>query len=291
LKEKKFDLKSGLEQLVRRIADERGNADLSSVVRLSGEVPSFVRSEPVDWQRCLREIEKLVRACPDRVDLHIAKRSERPGKESLHFTIRSKGLEQQGDIPTIVLQAPGYGSGRSCDVTGRNGGIMRPIFAETGEPARESDAVYGKRFTNAEMHNDMNSKPRVLLAEDNPPNRFVAQTYLEKNGYSVLCAENGDEVLELLEKKDVDIVLMDIQMPIMDGVEATRRIRQGIQGIDQTIPIIALTAYAMRGDRERFLNDGMDEYMSKPVNFSKLFEMIDRLVKERGRSTCQEGKH
>jgi CheY-like chemotaxis protein len=119
---------------------------------------------------------------------------------------------------------------------------------------------------------------RVLLAEDNSTNRFVAKTFLEKKGYTVHCANNGTEALELFGKREFDIILMDIMMPVMDGMEATRRIRSGHAGRNASIPIIALTACAMKGDRERFLRHGMDEYMSKPVDFRSLFDVIERLA-------------
>jgi CheY-like chemotaxis protein len=119
---------------------------------------------------------------------------------------------------------------------------------------------------------------RVLLAEDNSTNRFVAKTFLEKKGYTVHCANNGTEALELFGKREFDIILMDIMMPVMDGMEATRRIRSGRAGRNMSIPIIALTACAMKGDRERFLRHGMDEYMSKPVDFRSLFDVIERLA-------------
>jgi CheY-like chemotaxis protein len=123
---------------------------------------------------------------------------------------------------------------------------------------------------------------RVLVAEDNPPNRFVAKTFLMKHGFHVLCAENGVEALEILQREEVDIILMDIQMPGMDGVEAIRMIRAGRSGADPNIPIIALTAYAMKGDRERFLEIGADEYASKPVDFKSLFRTIEAMAGVKG---------
>jgi CheY-like chemotaxis protein len=291
LKLREFDVKTGLEQLVRRIADERGDAEPASVVRLSGELPVFVRSEPIEWQRCLRTIERWVRACPERVELHIDKRSEETGKECLHLTIRSKSLEMRGDVRTMVFRVLENGSGTSCCGAEKRGGDMGLFIGETSKSVQDCDPERGELIDDGRVYPDNDRKLQVLLAEDNPPNRFVAQTYLEKNGYGVLCAENGEEVLELLQIKDIDIVLMDIQMPVMDGLEATRRIRKGLPGVDQTIPIVALTAYAMKGDRERFLRNGMDEYMSKPVDFLQLFHVIDRLVRNRERAGFQEENH
>jgi CheY-like chemotaxis protein len=150
--------------------------------------------------------------------------------------------------------------------------------ALSGGPAREKAAGVGFAL----LESCRTCEPiRVLLAEDNPPNRFVAKTFLAKRGFHVLCAEDGAEALDILDTEEVDIVLMDIQMPVMDGVEVIRTIRGGRSGADPSVPIIALTAYAMKGDRERFLKIGADEYASKPVDFKALFMTIEHLVKVR----------
>ena len=91
-------------------------------------------------------------------------------------------------------------------------------------------------------------------------------------------AQNGQEALDLRENEDFDLILMDVQMPVMDGLEATRRIREtGPEG-KRSIPIIALTAYAMAGDRETFLAAGMDGYVAKPVDIAKLIRTMERLL-------------
>ncbi|TIH12466.1 PAS domain-containing sensor histidine kinase [Marinifilum sp. JC120] len=116
---------------------------------------------------------------------------------------------------------------------------------------------------------------RILLAEDNATNQLYIAHFLTEQGFEVETAENGIEALELLEKSGpFDAILMDVQMPEMDGLEATKKIRE--QGSD--IPIIALTAYAMEGDREKFLSNGMDAYSSKPVNIDELVQIIGKLV-------------
>jgi len=116
---------------------------------------------------------------------------------------------------------------------------------------------------------------RVLLAEDDPVNSFSVQMQLQKAGCTVACADNGRRALELLQAQEFDIVIMDIQMPIMDGVQAARAIRGGMAGEDRKhIPIVALTAYAMSGDRRKFLDAGMDDYLSKPVGFDALEAVI-----------------
>lgn len=116
---------------------------------------------------------------------------------------------------------------------------------------------------------------RILLAEDNATNQVYISHFLTEEGFQVQTAENGLEALEMLTTEGpFDVILMDVQMPEMDGLQATQKIRES--GND--IPIIALTAYAMEGDREKFLDSGMDAYSSKPVNIDELVQIIGKLV-------------
>ena len=116
---------------------------------------------------------------------------------------------------------------------------------------------------------------RVLLVEDDPSNRLPTQKLLEKSGHEVLLAENGRQAFELLAANDIDCILMDIQMPVMDGIEATRIIRESAAlGPKKNVPIIALTAYAMDGDKEKFLSAGMNGYAAKPVTIENLLQKM-----------------
>ncbi len=116
---------------------------------------------------------------------------------------------------------------------------------------------------------------RILLAEDNQVNRKVALSMLRRLGYKADVASNGFEVLEALEQQQYDVILMDIQMPEMDGLEATRRIRERWKSAKQPC-IIAITAYALEGDREEFLDAGMNEYISKPIQMDELQMALER---------------
>jgi signal transduction histidine kinase/DNA-binding response OmpR family regulator/HPt (histidine-containing phosphotransfer) domain-containing protein len=118
---------------------------------------------------------------------------------------------------------------------------------------------------------------RVLLAEDNLVNQRLGQRLLEKRGHRVAIAANGREAVDALEGGGFDVVLMDVQMPEMDGFEATRRIRAREGETGGHLPIIAMTAHAMKGDRERCLEVGMDGYISKPLHPAELFEEVERL--------------
>jgi two-component system sensor histidine kinase/response regulator len=119
---------------------------------------------------------------------------------------------------------------------------------------------------------------QILLTEDNHINQRLAMCLLERRGHTVELAVNGREAIDLLERKSFDLVLMDVQMPEMNGYEATALIREREQATGAHLPIIAMTAYAMRGDRERCLEAGMDAYVSKPIKSEELFEAIKSVV-------------
>ena len=119
---------------------------------------------------------------------------------------------------------------------------------------------------------------KILLAEDNVVNQKVAVRFLEKRGHTVVLAESGKKALDAWRKQTFDIILMDVQMPEMDGFEATARIREREKSSRKHIPIIALTAHAMVGDRQRCLAAGMDDYVSKPINVDDLVAAIERLL-------------
>ncbi len=120
---------------------------------------------------------------------------------------------------------------------------------------------------------------RILLVEDNALNLKVLQELLQEQGHAAVGAATGREALAAIEKDRFDVVLMDVQLPEMDGVETTRRIRSGQCGVNAPdIPIVALTAYAMQGDRERFMEAGMDDYLAKPITVKELKDILVRVA-------------
>jgi CheY-like chemotaxis protein len=119
---------------------------------------------------------------------------------------------------------------------------------------------------------------RILLAEDNLVNQMLASRLLEKHGHIVVIAADGRQALERLETESFDLVLMDVQMPEMDGFEATEAIRKKEGATGRHLPIVAMTAHAMRGDRERCLAAGMDGYVSKPIIAEELFRVVEKVI-------------
>lgn len=118
---------------------------------------------------------------------------------------------------------------------------------------------------------------RILLAEDNLASRKLVTRLLEKNGHLVTCAETGEGALALIKQNNFDLIFMDVQMPLMDGFETTRRIRQWEQGRRARVPVVAMTAYAGKDDRRKCIEAGMDDYLAKPIKIQELTRIIEEV--------------
>lgn len=116
----------------------------------------------------------------------------------------------------------------------------------------------------------------VLIAEDNAVNRELLRELLEMRGYTVVEACNGEEALHMIEQAPPDILLLDLGMPVLDGTAVVRRIREDPRLAK--LPVLAVTAYAMQGDREKIVSSGFDGYLSKPINSSSLMQELERLL-------------
>ncbi len=152
--------------------------------------------------------------------------------------------------------------------------LFRAIMAALGNPPAEAVEVVQTTLPPSRAGRAL----RLLLAEDNLVNQKLAVRLLEKQGHTVTIAANGVEAMAAVEREPFDLVLMDVQMPEMDGFEATAAIRAHERGTGRHVPILAMTAYAMKGDRERCLAAGMDGYVSKPIQPRKLWQAIKQLV-------------
>ncbi|MBW2009040.1 MAG: response regulator [Deltaproteobacteria bacterium] len=151
---------------------------------------------------------------------------------------------------------------------------IRLVFRRSEEAGMDRKAPFVTRYS--VLENRSSSGLRILLVEDNALNRQFAVKLLEKRGHRVSVACHGEEALRRLEEDSFDLVLMDIQMPVMDGLTATRKIREREAGTERHVPIIAMTANAMPGDRRRCLEAGMDDYISKPIKPKVLEELLEK---------------
>jgi CheY-like chemotaxis protein/HPt (histidine-containing phosphotransfer) domain-containing protein len=151
---------------------------------------------------------------------------------------------------------------------------LAAVLGVAAPPVKAPEAALVTRHTLSE---DRRRKARILLAEDNPTNQQVALRILEKMGFRADAVANGREAIQALKMAPYDIVFMDVQMPVMDGFEATRQIRDPQSAVcNHKIPIIAMTAHAMKGDRERCLEAGMDDYVPKPISPQALASALEK---------------
>jgi len=151
--------------------------------------------------------------------------------------------------------------------------LLNGIAAAMGTSG--SDSTPGSKFAPADSRRFI---PRnILLAEDGAVNRKVAQSLLENRGHHVTAVENGQLAVDAYRSESFDLILMDVQMPVLDGFAATEEIRRLEKGSAHKIPIIALTAHAMKGDRERCLDHGMNDYVSKPFRPEEIFAAVERV--------------
>ncbi len=195
---------------------------------------------------------------------------------------------QVGDVPVVILTSMGRrGDAARLKELGAAGYLLKPVRQQQlfdalmavigarrahAAPPRGTPPALVTRHTISERKR---RAARVLLAEDNAVNQKLALILLTRAGYPVDAVSTGREAVEAVRQGRYNLILMDVQMPEMDGFEAARQIR-ALEGAERHTPIIAMTAHAMKGDRERCLAAGMDDYISKPLNAEEFFETLER---------------
>lgn len=204
-----------------------------------------------------------------------------PGMDGFSLAEKIKSSPNLSETTVIMLTSGGArGDAARCRQLGISAYLMKPvkqsdlldaIMMALGTPAKSRD-----RIPLITRHSLRESRLalRILLVEDNIINQKLTTRILEKQGHSVVVANNGKEAIDHLKRQNLDLILMDVQMPEMDGFEATAAIREKEKKTGGHIPIVAMTAHAMTGDRERCLKAGMDDYLSKPLKPDHLVEVI-----------------
>lgn len=208
-----------------------------------------------------------------------------PGMDGFSLAERISHNPDLAGVTIIMLTSAGErGDGARCRELGVKAYLHKPVKQSdlrqailsgmSSAPDHKAQAALITR------HSLREARPvfRILLAEDNAVNRLLARRLLEQKGHTVVTANNGREALAMLETQSFDAALMDVQMPEMDGFEATHAVRDKERSSGEHLPIIALTAHAMKGDQERCLAAGMDGYISKPIQTTELFALLERLV-------------
>ena len=202
-------------------------------------------------------------------------------------TLRAiKGDPQLAETVVVILTSIGRrGDAALLEALGCAGYLLKPIkqrqlyealvtvLGQRHAAAGEQKPLFVTRHLLSEhKRNSM----RILLAEDNPINQKLVVALLQKAGYSLDVVENGQQAVDAVRKNPYDLILMDVQMPVMDGLEASRLIREREKN-GRHIAIVAMTAHALKGDREMCLAAGMDEYLAKPLDPDEVFAVIERL--------------
>jgi CheY-like chemotaxis protein len=209
-----------------------------------------------------------------------------PEMDGFQLAEQIKQHPELATVPIMLLSSADHvGDADRCRRLGLENHLVKPIQSSDLYTALISAVAGGPKPRTVPAAAPSTVTPaaalNILLAEDNVVNQRVAQRLLEKQRHRVVVVGSGTEALACLEQQQFDLVLMDVQMPDLGGMEATAMIRQREQVTGRHVPILALTAHAMKGDRERCLAVGMDGYVAKPIQASELFAAIESVMASR----------
>jgi signal transduction histidine kinase/CheY-like chemotaxis protein len=303
-----FELPEVINGVLRPLALRSDQKGVKITWHIEPDVPQFLTGDPHRLRQVLANLAGNAFKFTERGEIvlrvKVTRRSE--SEVGLHFEMRDTGIgvarEKQTMIFEAFAQADGSttrkygGTGLGLTITSQLVDLMGgAIWLESPSPVQHPAGGPGSIFhfsiafgiarADSSVRPDSQSASvsfakglRILLAEDNRINQRLAVSILEKHGHSIELASNGREALIAFAQAPFDLVLMDVQMPEVNGFEAARAIRDQDRLSGKHTPIIAMTAYAMEGDRERCLAAGMDAYVTKPVKPEALFRAIDNLI-------------
>jgi PAS domain S-box-containing protein len=302
-----FSLRETLNPTIRTLALRAHEKHLELNYRVSPEVPETLVGDPgVLRQIIMNLVGNAIKFTESgAVSVRVEGQSEEVGRACLHFTVEDTGIgipvESQTRIFDAFAQADSSttrlygGTGLGLTISRRLVEMMGGRIGLRSTPGKGAAFDFTVWMGKAGQTNPRAVAPlsppgihlplperrtgfHILLAEDNRVNQMLAVRLLEKRGHHVQVAGDGREALEKLGTADFDLVLMDVQMPVMGGFEATAAVRGIEKSTGKHIPILALTAHAVPGDRERCLAAGMDGYVAKPIHPEELFEQIEALI-------------
>jgi signal transduction histidine kinase/CheY-like chemotaxis protein len=299
-----FNLQECMAESTRMLAVRARQNGLELTCKILPEVPERVVG---DRNRLRQIIINLVGnaikfTARGQVGLRISLDSQTPDNLQLHFVVTDTGMGIAEEKQQLIFQAFSQADGSTARKFGGTGlGLSissRLVALMGGKIWVESAVGHGSQFhftgsfgeANQVIEAVSSSVPlplaaaktqrrlRVLLAEDNAVNQKIAMRVLEKHGYHVTVAADGRQALAALDRASFDVVLMDVQMPGMDGFECTAAIRDHERETGNHMPIIAMTAHAMPGDRERCIAAGMDSYIAKPIKAAELIALLEKFA-------------
>ena len=307
-----FNLRQVTEETIELISKRAGEKDVNLACFIHSEVPAYVVGDPGRLRQVLMNLlgNALKFTRRGEVALNVSLEKTEGGNAHLRFEVKDSGIgiapEKQEEVFIAFSQADGSTT-RKFGGTGLGLAISRQlVHMMDGEIGMESEKGQGSTFWFTTVFNiDSFSESipdrqqqatvpakfdaSVLVAEDNATNQIVTQGTLEHLDCRVDLAENGREAVVRAAEKRYDLIFMDCQMPVMDGYEATEKIRKAEhQAGDERTPIVALTAYAMKGDRERCLAVGMDDYITKPFSQQQLANILSEWLPDNGSPVLPE---
>ncbi|HEY6351841.1 MAG TPA: two-component regulator propeller domain-containing protein [Candidatus Angelobacter sp.] len=309
-----FDLREMIAGAMRNMVLRADEKQLVLSYSIASEVPQFVVGDAVRLQQVLTNLLGNAVKFTQRGQIVVAAEPDgmNGGEEhQIRFSVRDTGIgiprEKQQVIFEAFSQADASttrrfgGTGLGLAICSRIVALMGGRIWVESEPGKGSTFWFTARFkmaapsaaaanADANGHHGLehSEKLKILVAEDNLVNQKVAVRILESAGHQVAVANSGREALERLQELPVDLILMDLQMPEMDGFAATRAIREKEKTTGLHVSIIAMTAHAMKGDREICLQTGMDEYISKPVDSNGLLQLIARVMHNRDQKNSSQ---
>lgn len=303
-----FAIQSVIETVSGAFREVAANKGLEFRIVLDGDVPRDIVSDQVRIRQVLFNLVgnaiKYTQEGEVRLEIYTLPSTDGNETINLHFAVVDTGIGIPEDRLEFIFdsftqadgsytrQYGGVGLGLAIVqrlVTALNGKLFICSEENVGTEVHMTVPVsVGASHVEGEADNpDLTpqetpgKRHRVLLVEDDRVNMLAIGRLMEKIGFDVTEAENGKAALDILSTEDIDVVVMDIQMPVMDGLQATKMIRSGdIEGVPVDIPIVALTAHAMKSHRDSFIQSGMDEYVSKPVDIDELERVLVKVLRQ-----------
>ena len=305
-----FSLRSALKNMLTTLSLRANENGVVLKSKVDEDVPDHLWGDP----RCLRQVilnlinNAIKYTDAGEIDFSVSAENRTDSNALLRFSVADTGIGIPQEKQKLIFEPfsqlrennashPYGGAGLGLTICRNLVQLMDGNIEVQSSPGEGSTFSFSIPFRLADPETEMdnssenapsvppktpNSHPvyRILLAEDNRVNQKLVMTLLSKNGYEPVLVKNGKEAVETAQNQHFDLILMDVEMPVMDGFQATRTIRSAENSANHNTPIVALTAHAMKGDDQRCLDCGMDGYVTKPIEFDELNALILSLIEK-----------